>query len=63
MCVYDNVYFYKANDNIGVVRADSLAEATDRLNDYYNGVKNLVAIIKLSEIDNDYGVVEFTIKA
>ena len=61
MCIYDNAYLYKTNDDkVGIVRSDSLVEAAERINDYYNGDKDLVSLIKLSEIDNDYGVVEFS---
>ena len=61
MSAYDNTYLYKTNDNkVGIVRSDSLVEAAERINDYYNGARDLVSLIKLSEIDNDYGVVEFS---
>ena len=63
MCVYDYVYLYRTSDDkTGVVRANSLAEAIDRLSDYYNYTNTLVSITQLNEMDNDYGVVEFSKK-
>lgn len=61
--VFNYVFCYTTKRGCnGVVRADSLSEAIEKLDDFYNKtleVNEITSIICLSAMDNDYGVVEF----
>lgn len=60
--VFDLTYYYQTRKGKrGVVRADSITEATERVNDSYMGLDDeCYGIVCLSLLDNmDYGVVEF----
>lgn len=56
--VFELVYKYKTADGvIGVVRADSIYEAIQRIEDAFGHTMNITAIVALKEFDNDFGVV------
>lgn len=60
--VFDLTYYYQTRKGKkGVVRADSITEATERVNDCYMGLDDeCCGIACLSLLDNmDYGVIEF----
>lgn len=60
--VFDLTYYYQTRKGkMGVVRADSITEATERVNDSYMGLDDeCCGIVCLSLLDNmDYGVIEF----
>ena len=59
--VFELTYFYQTKrGKYGVVRADNIAEAAERINDSYSGLEDECdGLVCLSRVDNDYGVVEF----
>lgn len=59
--VFDFTYYYQTRKGRkGVVRADNITEAVERVNDSYIGSDDeCCGIVCLSLLDDDYGVVEF----
>lgn len=59
-CVFDFTYFYQTKKGkYGIVRADNIAEAAERINDSYRGVDDECdGLVSLNRVDNDYGIVE-----
>ena len=58
--VFDLTYYYQTRKGKkGVVRADSITEAAERVNDSYMGYDECCGVVCLSLLDDDYGVVEF----
>lgn len=61
--VFNYVFCYTTKRGCnGVVRADNLSEAKEKLDDFYNkalGLNEITSIICLSGKDNGYGVIEF----
>lgn len=59
--VFDNVYLFETEDKElkGIVRADSLREAIDRVVDKYPELGCVVHFINASLLDDDYGVISF----
>ena len=57
--VFRNVYIYKTGvGTTGIVRADSLAEAAERVEDMTS--ECVTCVVRASNIENsDYGVVKF----
>ena len=61
MNVFENVYLFETEDKElkGIVRADSLREAIDRVVDKYPKLECTVHFINASLLDDDYGVISF----
>ncbi len=59
--VFDLTYYFQTRKGSnGVVRADSITEAAEKINDAYMGLDDeCCGVVCLSLLDDDYGVVEF----
>ena len=58
MNIFENVFAYETKEGRkGIVRADDKGEAIERINDYWSTDK-VKYIFCLTDLDNDYGVVE-----
>ena len=59
--VFENVYLFETDDKKlrGIVRADSLRDAIDRVVDKYPRLGCVVHFINASLLDDDYGVISF----
>lgn len=59
--VFENVYLFETDDKKlrGIVRADSLRDAVDRVVDKYPELGCVVHFINASLLDDDYGVISF----
>lgn len=54
--VFEYVYAFEACNGIkGILRADNIKEARDKVRDCYNS--DVKAIVLLDDLDNDYGVI------
>lgn len=59
--VFENVYLFETDDKElrGIVRADSIGDAIDRVMDKYPRLGCVVHFINASSLDDDYGVISF----
>lgn len=59
--VFDLTYYYQTRKGKrGVVRADNITEATEKVNDSYMGLNDeCYGLVCLSMLEDGYGVVEF----